>query len=301
MRIKAVKHIHGSVLWVVLIALWWAAPCVSASDTPYDTVPSPQIQSFVDWKSGTVVIEAVITLREPVQAKTRYAAEKRIEEEISEAFLLEIWDFPVDSVRTLGDILAVDAEILDGVRELSARGVKEKAAYTRDMKSVLVRYAFPLFGAGGLANTLIRHQKPFPVPRILGFVPTRSYSGIVIFAKGEYEQFGKLELGTLKPALFPKIYDEEMNLVLEKSMCDPDGLRDSGMIAYSDDLDLRRYSHRIGSFPLTLMAKAVFGVNSTDIIITTDDAAKILSIEENRRLLSQAKIVVIYDDLSPTY
>jgi hypothetical protein len=152
-----------------------------------------------------------------------------------------------------------------------------------------------------VAGLLIRHRKPFPVPRILGFVPTRNYSGIVIFAQGEYEQFGKLELGSLMPALFPKIYDEEMNLVLEKSMCDPDTLREWGMIAYSDDLDLKRYSYRVGSFPLTLMAKAIFGTNSTDIIIPSEAAAEILSLEENRRLLSQAKIVIIYDDLSPTF
>jgi hypothetical protein len=105
----------------------------------------------------------------------------------------------------------------------------------------------------------------------------------------------------LTPALFPKIYDEEMNLIMDKSMCDPDRLRDWGMIAYSDVLDLRRYSYRIGSFPLTLMAKAVFGKNSTDIIISSEAAAEILSKEENRQLLAQARIVVIYEDLSPPF
>jgi len=175
---------HPSAFLLLLIVLSCISPACFGSDSASGELPSPRFQSFIDWKNGTVVIEAVITLQEPIQAKTRYAAERRIEEEIAEAFLQEMWDLPVDSVRLLGDILSSNPETLAAVRELSSRGVKEKAGYSRDMRSVQVKYAFPLFGIGGLADLLIQHREPFPVPRVLGFVPTRNYSGIVLYARG---------------------------------------------------------------------------------------------------------------------
>ena len=51
-----------------------------------------------------------------------------------------------------------------------------------------------------------------------------------------------------------------------------------------------------GDRPMRIIAQGVFGVNPTDLIIDRNDALTIISSEENRRLLSQGKVVIILND-----
>jgi len=263
-----------------------------------EATPDPHFVSYVDWSGGRLIIEGRCDLEHPAGPKSRYDAEKRIEELLPEAFLGAVWELQVDSSQTMGDILAEEEELLERVLSLVAAGVKEDARYTRSMDAVRVRYVYPLFGSQGLAEALVNHVRSFPIRRVPGFVPTIRFSGIVIYAKGEYDQFSKDEKAALIPCLFPRIYDQEMRLVLEKTMCDPGMLRRWGMIGYTGGMDLVSFSPRIGSFPLTILARAIYGENGTDIIIPTESAAKLLALEANRRLLAEGRILVIYDDLA---
>ncbi len=259
---------------------------------------NPVYHSFLDWKGGKFIIEASYEPTEPVDPKSRYKAEQKIHSNLPVVFLESIWDISVDSIHKLGDILETDEEILKHYQLLSSEGFKEAASYTPDMKKIKVRYSYPLFGDGGLLTPLIDHVRAFPINNVLGFVPTKPFTGIVIYAKGEYDVFGKPVRSAFEPALFLRMFDEEMQLVWEKRMCNPDRLKSWGMAAYSDDLDIRRYSPRIGSFPLTIMARGIFGKYNTDFIIPSDSAARLLALEENRKLLEEGRVLIIYDDLS---
>jgi hypothetical protein len=52
----------------------------------------------------------------------------------------------------------------------------------------------------------------------------------------------------------------------------------------------------VGERPLRIFARGVFGINPTDLIIDRSDALLIISSEENRRLLSQGRVVIILDE-----
>ena len=128
----------------------------------------------------------------------------------------------------------------------------------------------------------------------MDFIPSADFSGIVIYVDNQLPMYGKQSNGAFSPSLFPRIFDEELNLVVGPLMVDPETIRKAGTVGYqtlSDSLDLAR----IGQNPLRLKARGIFGTNNTDLIISTREADKILSRQNNLDLITQGKILIIYD------
>ena len=71
------------------------------------------------------------------------------------------------------------------------------------------------------------------------------------------------------------------------------------MIAYTTDPSDRGPADRIGSNPLRILARGVFGRNDTDLLIPTESAHRLLATADNRRLLREGRILVVYRDVSP--
>lgn len=259
----------------------------------------PEFSTRIDWDEGRIVIEARVNIDRNFSPKSRYLAEQKIQKYISGVFLSAIMPLAVDSSHLVSDSLLQEWEIPETLRQLSLVGTRDKAHYTEDMREVFVRYTFPFFGESGFVPPFISHRRIKPIEPTLGFTPSRSYSGIVIYAKGEYKPYGASGLETIRPAFFPRLFDEDMNLILSKEMCDPESLKKWGMAAYTEDVDLRRYSPRIGAFPLTLVARGVYGKFHTDIILPTEEIKRILSLPDNLHLLSEGRILVILENLTP--
>jgi hypothetical protein len=87
-----------------------------------------------------------------------------------------------------------------------------------------------------------------------------------------------------------------MTLVLDRLMCNPSDLAKWGMAAYVTRMDEGPLVSRIGLSPLRVAARAVFGINSTDVIISTDAVRQLLSLTENIALLQQGRIVIVFGD-----
>jgi len=90
-----------------------------------------------------------------------------------------------------------------------------------------------------------------------------------------------------------------MNLLVDRNRVDPGALRKWGELGYAASLGSDAEA-RIGSAPLKIVAQAYFGTNRSDILISRDDALKILALPENRALVSAGKILVIIDTINET-
>jgi hypothetical protein len=133
------------------------------------------------------------------------------------------------------------------------------------------------------------------VERRLGFVPSRNFTGLVIYAGGELPAHGKDIRQQVRPAVFPTLYDEDMNPVLSVEMCEPTYLRRWGMVAYAESEDDSLLLERIGAAPLRTVARGVFGINATDLLLPKEAVDRLLVREANRELLSQGRILIVID------
>jgi hypothetical protein len=132
--------------------------------------------------------------------------------------------------------------------------------------------------------------------RVIEWVPTREFTGVVIYAGDPMPLHGTDERVMLQPALLPEIYDENLRPVLVQDMVDPAAIERWGIVHYTRSTDADLWRDRVGSQPFRITARRAFGVLPTDILIGEEDADRLLSTEHNRQLLRDGRIVVILPD-----
>jgi hypothetical protein len=256
----------------------------------------PDVGAYVDWAEGRVVLVLSLPTSERLTARARFDAERVMELFAPDALMNAVSTLLVDSWQDVEGYLAESPKLMADLRRVSMNGRKANSFLSPDLREVNVEYEFPLFGSDGIATLFFEHQRAFPLDRVLGAVPTTRYTGLVIYAAEAVPAIGYDEDRLPRPCLFPRIYDQEMKLVLEREMCEPESLRRWGMVAYSGDLDYARRLERVGAGPMTVMARGVFGRNSTDLIIPTESARRLLASPSARQALREGRILVIYRD-----
>jgi hypothetical protein len=88
-----------------------------------------------------------------------------------------------------------------------------------------------------------------------------------------------------------------MNVVLEKKMCRGEAIARWGMVGYADSISEDEILLRAGQHPLRVAARAVFGRNPVDLVISTEAARQLLARQENIDMLKDGRILVIYGSL----
>ena len=248
----------------------------------------------MDWSAG--VIEARVELDLGLAGIRLPSGRSQADSVLTAAIPSLIRDrvlaVPLDSYRTVGDSLSdgtLEPSALDGFLE---GGRRLESALSRDAQKLTARYAWSLTDLAGL---YVRHSRPQEPAEAGRFLATRDYSGIVVYAKGSLPVRGERRESGLRPCLLPRMFDEDMNAVLERNFVDPEALRSWGCVGYAADLDDPVVQARAGSDPLRIMASGVFGTARTDAVITGDDALRILGSPANRRLLREGRVVFVLD------
>jgi hypothetical protein len=204
---------------------------------------------------------------------------------------------PVDSSTTVRDLLNRGEFSLQGADIMSLTTRKIPPAMSEDLGTMSARYILNL---NNLSDQLIRHSRPRDTVRILTPTPVTSYSGIIIIADEAVPIHGRNTSAIPLPCIFPKIWDTNMNLIYERNMVDPQNVHAIVQYASRDDIFQTTPSGLqddlisvVGSNPLRIIARGVFGIRPTDPIIDEHDALVILSSEHNRRLLREGKVIIV--------
>ena len=220
-----------------------------------------------------------------------------------------ILELQVDSSSTVADIIARGQISMQEIEAIALRADSVAPALSPDMQKISASYSISM---ESFVSALLSHNRPSPVSRILNPISTARYTGIIIIAADELPVYGMRSTALAIPCLFPKIWDSEMNLIYDRNMLetarqetDFQNAAWANTVRYSSIDNIfennpsglsARLQEIAGHRPLRIFARGVFGTNPTDLIIDRSDALLILSSEENRRLLSQGRIVFILDD-----
>jgi hypothetical protein len=145
----------------------------------------------------------------------------------------------------------------------------------------------------------VEHSQPGEIPHRIAWFPTREYTGIVIYAGKSLPVHGEAFESPIVPCLFPEIFDDETNPVLSIKMGDPAYLKRWGSAAYTPSFDETPWRERIGERPLHIIATGLYGKHPTDLKISLEDAALILALPANRRLLAEGRVLIIFDPPDP--
>ncbi|MCL2192749.1 MAG: polymerase [Treponema sp.] len=211
----------------------------------------------------------------------------------------EILNIQVDSSSVIADLIGRGEWSLFEIENLALQARAVPPALSPRFDRLSASYTI---GIEGISEAFIRHRQPIDVPRTLTPVPAPAFTGIIIIASDMQSVHGREGSALVRPALFPKIWDSQMNLIFERNMLDPNtgamvryfcrqGIFAGGPTGLSPEL-----TSVVGDRPLRVFARGVFGASPTDPIISREDALQIISTPENRNLLREGRVAIILDD-----
>ena len=248
--------------------------------------------SICDWASGRVDSRISLDVNRmglslPSAKTTSYQLIKRYMPSLLKNAYLSI---VMDSSHRLGDYLAYGEIDLSDLNMIIDSGKEKSPIFSEDLRSVIL---FHSVETNDIAKFFVKHEVArLPAGKAISSVG-KSYTGILIDARGKLPIHGEYVDDELVPCLFPKVWDTNMDLLYEKNMVCPENLMKRNIVIYSDTLDEASYSDIIGVEPLRIIARGIFGQNRTDPIISAQDSAKLLSRKENLRLLQEGRVVIL--------
>ncbi|UTC84703.1 OmpA family protein [Treponema denticola] len=257
--------------------------------------PVLQSSSVQNWEKGT--IESLIKLDMNKSGfylpSDRDAAFNTIEKYMP-SLLKDIYlSVIVDSSHRLGNYLAEEKVNLNTINKIIEKGNYKNPHFSNDMSNALIKTSTELHE---IAKLFIKHNTPY-VPSIPpSTTVSKAYTGILIDARGLLPVHGEYTKEKLQPCIFPKVWNTDMSTIYEKNMVDPKIAKKMGIVLYSSTLNEELYREYVGTEPLRIIARGVFGQNRTDPIISMEDSSRILSRPENLKLLQEGKVVIICDE-----
>jgi len=250
--------------------------------------------SNVDWTKNIFSSSVMLDLDKAgiSMPAGKMTAVNKITMEIPDLIKDPLLSLYVNSDTQLADLVLSDFITLEQIIQIINSSKKTPGIFVNSSSTLKVEHSLNTLK---LSSLLIRHKYPYKNPKPIDISPSRSYTGIIIDARGSLPVHGEFTQDEIQPCFFPQIWDENMNLIYERNMGDPVIESKEGFVKYDWSDDENRYSDKVGIDPLHISARKVYGRFRTDPVISRSDALKILSIPENMELLKNGKVVILLD------
>jgi hypothetical protein len=111
------------------------------------------------------------------------------------------------------------------------------------------------------------------------------YTGLIVDARG---------LG-VRPALAPKILDTQNKEVYGSSYVSREYAIQQGIVGYDKDPVKAQTNDRVAPSPLFVKGIQVVGPNKTDVVISDQDAARLLALSENLNFMRCCRVIILVD------
>ena len=275
---------------IVLIVFACVAENSSAQllDTIKDVEQSAGSSGKVDWTTGVITAVGIgAPPAQPANAAQARAMTERAAQVVAYRNLLEsVKGVRVDSTTTVENFIVASDLIRTEVNGIIQGATIMDKKYMSD-GSVEVTLGMRLTGA--LADALLQKTPPTPPTGLTGTLtpasPGQLYTGVIVDARG---------LG-VKPAMAPKIVNEDGKEVYGSAWISRDYAVREGMVGYFKDPVKALTNPRVMDKPLMVKALKVAGDARVDIVITNADAAVLHSASENLSMLQKCRVIILAD------
>ncbi|MCK9420436.1 MAG: LPP20 family lipoprotein [Nitrospirae bacterium] len=275
---------------IVLILFTVVAGNASAqlAGTIKDVEQSVGSSGRVDWTTGVLTAVGIgAPPAQPANAAQARAMAERAAQVVAYRNLLEaVKGVRVDSTTTVENFIITSDVIRTEVSGIIQGATIMDKKYMSD-GSVEVTVGMKLTGA--LAESLLPKTPPTPPTGLTGTLapaaPGQLYTGLIVDARG---------LG-VKPAMAPKILNEDGKEVYGSAWINRDYAVREGMVGYLKDPVQAQTNPRVTDKPLMVKAIKVAGDARVDMVITNADAAMLHSASENLSMLQKCRVIVLVD------
>ena len=191
----------------------------------------------------------------------------------------------IKGVRIDSQTLVVNAMTQSDVIRTQVQGIVRGARVvnTRYLSDGAVEVMLEINMAGPLVQTVLPPTSfgTQSVPKSGNAV----YTGVVFDGRGL----------NLRPAMSPKILDEEGREVYGSAFVSQEWATKYGIVGYVKDLDGAKKNDRVAANPLLVKAVKVSGSGSSDLVISNADAQGMKDLSKNLSFLEQCRVLVVVD------
>ena len=250
--------------------------------------------SFVNWTRESFISDVSLDVEKAgiPMPSGKATSVKKIEMDLPILIKDPLLSLYVDNSKTLNDLVVDGTITLENITRIVDRSHKTPSFFTAGGSTLLTKHTIDL---KNISSSLVKHTKPYAQTQPIDSIASRKYTGIVLDARGTMPVQGEFSSSRVYPCLFPKIWNEDMDLVYEKNMVFPETAKKEGIVHYSSSDLIEDYNGRVGKDPLWISVKKVYGINRCDPVISREDYLRIASIKENLELLKNGKVVLLLD------
>lgn len=287
---------YGNLRRLVLgVAFLVLAVCPLVAQASADEPPI-KAESRWDWNEGRFYLDLSCPLPqddEAVAPKRRYRAELYLQDHLKELFLEQIRGASLDSSLTIGEALKKDPEAAAALADLSDHLKFHYSKTNPDYNRLEMRYSVGIWD--DLVPVFAPIHETNPLESVVVWHPSRTFSGLVIFAMGPLPWKGTGQSQEWKPALIFRLLNPQGEVVFDSTRMRADFLKKWGMGVYQESkFNEERWRDRIGFDPLRLVARGVWGTVPHDLVLSQEDWDRILGDEGNCRALSEGRILILW-------
>jgi len=206
----------------------------------------------------------------------------------------------VDSRTTIKDF-TVDSDVINTQVEGLVKGAQVVDQQYMSDGTVEVKLRMPLYGnlSQIVVPLAIEKRKavpppapaapapPPPAPAVTAPPPAApvAYTGLVVDGRG---------IGA-RPAMSPRIYDEDGKEVYGSANVDREYAVQQGMSGYARDLTAAQSNQRVTANPVTVKALKTGAPGRSDLIISNADAKVIRDSADNASFMKKCRVMIVLD------
>jgi hypothetical protein len=292
------KSIFTSVVVIISILFLFTGISICQEKASASDCVDKVGQGNINWSAGYVEALGIGALPDNLIKKIN-ARPTSLREAKADALrnLLEIIkSIQIDSAKSVKDFtagnsvidaqvnaLAKDAEVIDYQYMPGGRAeAKLRIPLYGNLARIIMPLAIAKTPAASALNKAIEAQT---VKELESATPAVVYTGMALDARGIQA----------RPAILPRIFDEDGAEVYSLSKIDIEYAIKNGISGYTRDLSAPQNNQRVGVNPITVKALGISGAGKSDIIIGDIDAQKVRSAAERSSFLKQCKVLIILD------
>ena len=283
------RSVVFAALVLALLALTTGSASAQLMGSIKDVIEPAGASGKVDWTTGVITAVGIgAPPAQPANAAQARAMAERAAQVVAYRNLLEaVKGVRVDSTTTVENFMVTSDVIKTEVSGIIQGAMVMDKKYMSD-GSVEVTVGMKLSGA--LADTLLPRglQTPpaiTPPPAGAPAAPAQLYTGLIVDARG---------LG-VKPAMAPKVLNEDGKEVYGSAWINRDYAVREGMVGYLKDPAAAQANPRVTDKPLMVKAQKVSGDARVDLVISNADAAMLQSASQNLSMLEKCKVIILVD------
>ena len=283
------RSVVFAALVLALLALTTGTASAQLMGSIKDVIEPAGASGKVDWTTGVITAVGIgAPPAQPANAAQARAMAERAAQVVAYRNLLEaVKGVRVDSTTTVENFMVSSDVIKTEVSGIIQGAMVMDKKYMSD-GSVEVTVGMKLSGA--LADMLLPRgpQTPpaiTPPPAGAPAAPAQLYTGLIVDARG---------LG-VKPAMAPKVLNEDGKEVYGSAWINRDYAVREGMVGYLKDPAAAQANPRVTDKPLMVKAQKVSGDARVDLVISNADAAMLQSASQNLSMLEKCKVIILVD------